>query len=42
MTVVVPELLQWLMGWSESEHAGGVHEIFGNPVSIQSSLVIIT
>ena len=28
-TVVVPVLFPWLMGWSESEHAGGVHEICG-------------
>ena len=41
-TVVVLELLQLLMGWSESEHAGGVHEICGNPVSILSSLLLMT
>ena len=23
-TIVVPELLHWLMGWSESEHAGEI------------------
>ena len=40
--VVGPELLQWLMGWLESEHAGGVHEICGNPVTILSSLLMIT
>ena len=39
--VVVPELLQWLMGWLESEHAG-VHEVCGNPVTLLSSLLMMT
>ena len=35
-------VISFFYGWSESEHAGGVHEICGNLVSVMSSLLLMT